>query len=350
MNTQKETALIQIREVGKVFGNAAGAFTALNNINLDFYAGEFVGVVGKSGSGKSTLINMITGIDRPTRGKVLVNGVDLHAMSESARALWRGKTMGVVFQFFQLLPMLTLLENTMLPMDFCNTCPPAGRESRAMQLLQRVGLADQADKLPGAISGGQQQCAAIARALATDPPIIIADEPTGNLDVRAADLVYDIFTQLSDDGRTIIMITHDPEIEARLSRTVLISDGRVINPYVAAAFSSLPHADLLKISETMTQPTQALLADADAQHVYLVTAPVPVSCKRNQHALLQPGDLVAGSGWTTEKIKLVAPQQAAGALLRLDPAALQALLTPTPEIRQIIQQKINHQIKERQQP
>jgi putative ABC transport system ATP-binding protein len=160
-----------------------------------------------------------------------VEGKDIHAMKESRQARWRGLNLGVVFQFFQLLPMLTLVENVMLPMDFCSTYQEDERLPRAMDLLAMVGLANDADKLPGAVSGGQQQSAAIARALANDPPIIVADEPTGNLDARTAESVYDNFDALAEAGRTIIMITHDPEVEKRLSRTVLISDGEVVDAH-----------------------------------------------------------------------------------------------------------------------
>jgi putative ABC transport system ATP-binding protein len=230
MPTNSITPLIELQSIYKTYVNAAGSFTALKDINLNFYQGEFVGVIGKSGSGKSTLVNMITGIDRPTKGLVMVEGEDIHAMKESRQARWRGLNLGVVFQFFQLLPMLTLVENVMLPMDFCNTYQEEERLPRALDLLAMVGLENEAHKLPGAVSGGQQQSAAIARALANDPPIIVADEPTGNLDARTAESVYDRFDALAEAGRTIIMITHDPEVENRLSRTVLISDGEVVPP------------------------------------------------------------------------------------------------------------------------
>lgn len=247
--------LISLQDISKVYKNAAGEFTALKNITLDFYAGEFVGVIGKSGSGKSTLVNMITGIDRPTEGKVFVEGVDVHALRESKQARWRGYNLGVVFQFFQLLPMLSLVENVLLPMDFCNKYPEGQRFGRAMDLLAMVGLQEDAHKLPGSVSGGQQQSAAIARALANDPPIIIADEPTGNLDARTADSVYDKFEALAGEGRTIIMITHDPEIEHRLSRTVLLSDGEIINPLLAKVFPWLPRPILLQLTHELRSRT-----------------------------------------------------------------------------------------------
>ncbi len=246
-----EDPLIELSGVTKVYKNAAGSFEALKDISVTFQKGEFVGVIGKSGSGKSTLVNMISGIDHPTQGKVFVEGRDIHAMKDSDQARWRGKYMGVVFQFFQLLPMLTLVENVLLPMDFCNVYQPEERIDRAMYLLDLVGLADDAHKLPGAVSGGQQQSAAIARALANDPPIVIADEPTGNLDAKTADAVYDKFVNLSGEGRTIIMITHDPEIEHRLSRKILLSDGEMIAPILVRTLPWLLRPDLRELGHLL---------------------------------------------------------------------------------------------------
>jgi putative ABC transport system ATP-binding protein len=247
----QEKPIIELVGVSKTYKNAAGSFTALKRVDVNFYEGEFVGVIGKSGSGKSTLVNMITGIDRPTEGKVVVSGLDVHAMKESQQARWRGLNLGVVFQFFQLLPMLTLVENVVLPMDFCDQYEPAARMTRALDLLDMVGLGKDAHKLPGAVSGGQQQSAAIARALANDPPIIIADEPTGNLDAKTAESVYEKFEDLSGEGRTIIMITHDPEIEGRLSRKVLLSDGEVIEPALSDAFSWLLRPSLRRLGRQL---------------------------------------------------------------------------------------------------
>lgn len=220
--------LIDLRQVVKSFATAAGEFTALRGVNLQVNPGEFVAVVGKSGSGKSTLTNMITGIDRPTSGEVWINGVPVHTLRENQIASWRGRTIGVVFQFFQLLPTLTVLENVMLPMDFCNMYTPSERRRRGLHLLEQVDLADQANKLPTAISGGQQQRAAIARAMANDPPIIIADEPTGNLDSRTADSVFELFSQLVTSGKTILMVTHDDDLAHRVTRTVTIADGEIV--------------------------------------------------------------------------------------------------------------------------
>jgi putative ABC transport system ATP-binding protein len=219
--------LLSLQKVTKTYQTPTGDFDALRNIDIDFRRSEFISVVGKSGSGKSTLLNMLTGIDRPTRGTVLVDKVDIHRLSESAIARWRGKNMGIVFQFYQLLPMLSLLENVMLPMDFSEAVPEMEREQRALELLTMVGLSEFAHQLPHAVSGGQQQSAAIARALANDPPIIVADEPTGNLDSRAAEVIFTIFDALALQGKTIIMVTHDDTLAKRASRLVRLVDGEI---------------------------------------------------------------------------------------------------------------------------
>ncbi len=248
MNGAPNTSMVQLHKVVKRFKNSAGEFVALRGVDVDILSGQFVAVVGKSGSGKSTMLNMITGIDHPTSGEVLVNGVNIYHMTESQRALWRGCNMGIVFQFFQLMPMLTLLENTMLPMDYCNVFSPAERPERAMQLLKMVGLKQQAYKLPAAISSGQQQTAAIARAMATDPPIIVADEPTGNLDSRSSDEIIELFNHLVEQGKTIILVTHDPTITKRTYRTLIISDGEIIDEAVAQALPLLSHTKMLKVT------------------------------------------------------------------------------------------------------
>jgi len=219
--------LIELQQVSKIYEGAAGKFIALKNIDLNVDPGEFVAVVGKSGSGKSTLINMITGIDRPTAGKVLVGDTAVHTLTEGQIAVWRGKNVGVVFQFFQLLPTLTVIENVMLPMDFCDVYPMHEREQRAMHLLQLVDMTEHAYKLPTAISGGQQQRVAIARALANDPPIIVADEPTGNLDSVTAQAIFQLFYELVAGGKTILMVTHDMDLAERATRTVVLVDGEV---------------------------------------------------------------------------------------------------------------------------
>lgn len=219
--------LIALRKVEKNYSTPAGSFPALREVDLDITAGEFVALVGRSGSGKSTLLNLIGGIDRPSHGEVIVAGSAVHQVPENALARWRGKTVGVVFQFFQLLPTLTISENVMLPMDFCNTRPAKERRAYALELLEQMGIADQADKLPSSLSGGQQQRAAIARALANDPPIIIADEPTGNLDSETSRAVLDLFRSLAERGTTVVIATHERDISGVIDRTVELVDGRI---------------------------------------------------------------------------------------------------------------------------
>lgn len=221
--------LIELQGVGKIYPAAAGDFTALDDINLALPPGELTAVVGKSGSGKSTLVNLIAGLDRPTRGAVLVGGTPVHALDESRLAAWRGRNVGVVFQFFQLLPTLTVAENVMLPMDFCGTYSPSQARTRARELLNRVGIADQADKLPATLSGGQQQRAAIARALANDPALVVADEPTGNLDSRTTDAVLGLLSELAASGKTVMVVTHERDVARRFDRVIALADGRVVD-------------------------------------------------------------------------------------------------------------------------
>jgi putative ABC transport system ATP-binding protein len=232
-------ALIELSSLVKVYDTGEVPFTALKGIDLTVDEGEFVGLIGKSGSGKTTLINMITGIDRPTSGEVVVDGTAVHALSENGLAMWRGRTIGVVFQFFQLLPTLTVVENVMLPMDFCNVHAVRERESYAMALLEHVEMVDQAHKLPAALSGGQQQRVAIARALANDPPILAADEPTGNLDSATAEAVFGLFESLVRKGKTIVMVTHDDDLASRVTRALHVRDGEIVEesrkPFPGAA-------------------------------------------------------------------------------------------------------------------
>ncbi len=221
--------LVDLQRVVKTFEGAAGVFTALKGIDLQVQAGEFVAIVGKSGSGKSTLINMITGIDRPTSGEVWVDQTAVHLLKEGQIAVWRGHAIGLVFQFFQLLPTLTAVENVMLPMDYGQRYPRQERPERAMHLLAQVGMADYAHRLPSALSGGQQQCIAIARALANDPPILAADEPTGNLDSITAETIFRLFESLVDSGKTILMVTHDNDLARRARRTIVLADGLIVD-------------------------------------------------------------------------------------------------------------------------
>lgn len=219
---------IELLHVTKQFQLSSGVFTALEDINVIFRSGEFTSVVGRSGSGKSTLMNMVTGIDQPSSGEVMVDGRPIHHLTENQRARWRGKNLGIVFQFYQLIPVLSLLENVMLPMQILGDQDLSGCEGRALALLDAVGLHDQAGKRPSKVSGGQQQCAAIARALANDPPILIADEPTGNLGSAEARMILDIFSQLVAQGKTVIMVTHDEELASRSQRMIQLSDGRLV--------------------------------------------------------------------------------------------------------------------------
>ena len=219
--------VVQIKDVVKTFPVGSGEITVLKGLSFDVKPGEFISIVGPSGNGKSTLLNMITGIDRPTSGEVIVTGREVHRMSENQLAAWRGQHVGIIFQFFQMLPALTLLQNVMLPMDFAKKYTPRERKERALHLLETVDLADQANKLPGNVSGGQQQRAAIARALANDPELLVADEPTGNLDTRTANDVFDMFVQLVKQGKTLVMVTHDKELSRRVPRVVEIIDGRI---------------------------------------------------------------------------------------------------------------------------
>jgi putative ABC transport system ATP-binding protein len=214
--------------VYKAYPTPAGDFPALKGIDLVVDRGEFVSVVGKSGSGKSTLMNMVTGIDRPTTGEVFVNGMAVHTLNEGDVARWRGYNIGVVFQFFQLLPTLTVLENIIMPMDFCGLYTKRERRERGMYLLEQVDIAEHAHKLPTEVSGGQQQRVAIARALSNDPPLITADEPTGNLDSRTADGIFRLFQDQMDQGKTILMVTHDAQLSERTTRTIFLADGNIV--------------------------------------------------------------------------------------------------------------------------
>ncbi len=225
--------LIELHQVDKIYRSAAGTFTALKGVDLRVDTGEFLAVVGKSGSGKSTLINMITGIDRPTTGEVLVGDTAVHHLNEGQIAVWRGRAIGVIFQFFQLLPTLTNIENVMLPMDFCDMYSMRERYERAMHLLAQVGVADHAHKLPSAISGGEQQRVAIARAMANDPPILVADEPTGNLDSQTAEAIMQLFEGLVAQGKTILMVTHDRDLTRRAERIITLADGQIVSQTTA---------------------------------------------------------------------------------------------------------------------
>jgi putative ABC transport system ATP-binding protein len=220
-------AIVAVRDIVKRFPVGDDEITVLKGISFDVKEGEFVSIVGPSGNGKSTLLNMVTGIDRPTAGQVIVTDCEVHTMSESALAAWRGANVGIIFQFFQMLPSLSLMQNIILPMEFADKYPARERRARAMHLLETVGLADQAHKLPNLVSGGQQQRAAIARALANDPPLIVGDEPTGNLDAGTAEGIFELFNGLVDRGKTILMVTHNKDLARRVPRQIEITNGHI---------------------------------------------------------------------------------------------------------------------------
>jgi putative ABC transport system ATP-binding protein len=221
--------MISLHQVSKTYETPAGKFAALKGIDLNIEAGQFVGIVGKSGSGKSTLLNMVAGIDRPSAGSVAVAGTEIHDLSENKLAFWRGRNVGFVFQFFQLLPTLTVAENVMLPMDFAKRIPLRERRKRAVALLERVAVGAHADKLPATLSGGEQQRVAIARALANEPPLVLADEPTGNLDSVTATAILDLFRDMANQGTTVVIATHEADIARVIDRRIEISDGALIN-------------------------------------------------------------------------------------------------------------------------
>ena len=228
--TQRNTAVLDLRAVTREYDTPAGPFRALDTVSLTIGAGEFVAVVGESGSGKSTLLSLLAGIDRPTRGEIVVAGTAVHLLPEHALSAWRGRVVGIVFQFFQLLPTLTAAENVMMPMDFCARYAPRDRRARAEGLLERLGGGDQRDKLPSTLSGGQQQRVAVARALANEPSVLLADEPTGNLDSRTSDAMLAIFAELAQAGQTIVMVTHEHRALRHASRVVTLVDGRIARP------------------------------------------------------------------------------------------------------------------------
>ncbi|NPV74980.1 MAG: ATP-binding cassette domain-containing protein [Anaerolineae bacterium] len=347
-----QSALIEVRGLVKVFKTPAGSVTVLKGINLDFNAGEFVGIVGKSGSGKSTLVNMITGIDHPTEGSVRAGDVNLHSMREGELAVWRGRNMGVIFQFFQLLPMLTVLENVLLPMDLAKLLPFEKREERAMTLLEQVGAAEVANKLPGALSGGQQQIAAIARALANDPPILVADEPTGNLDTATADVIFSIFQELARQGKTILFVTHDMTLANRADRKVILSDGELVNEHLAAAFPTLTHPQLLQLTHLADRrrisPGENLAGDHSMAAGLLIALEGEIELLtssptgKEKKIRLTPGQYIfheAPPGETTFQL-VVSPEVAESAeALIIQAGALESWLKANPSARLALQEK-----------
>lgn len=232
-----EAPFIQLLGVSKLYGPVGRSFTALRDLTLDIGRSESVAIVGRSGSGKTTLINLLTGIDTPTSGEIVIGGQAIHRMSQEQLAQWRGRNVGIVFQFFQLLPTLTVAENIMLPMDFCDTYPASRRRPRALELLNRLGIVEQADKIPADLSGGQQQRAAIARALANDPPLIVADEPTGNLDSVTAHEVMSLLASLAGAGKTVLTVTHERTVDEWFTRTIALDDGVLVRDSRAEALA-----------------------------------------------------------------------------------------------------------------
>lgn len=352
--------LIQMRGVVKTFKNAAGEFTVLHGIDLTIKRGDFVAIVGKSGSGKSTLLNMITGIDHPTGGRVVIGGTDIYELTESQRSLWRGKNLGIVFQFFQLLPMLTLLENVMLPMDYVGMYDFNERPKRAMALLEMVGLEQAAHKLPLAVSTGQQQAAAIARALATNPPTLIADEPTGNLDSHAAEAIIDLFEDLVETGKTIVMVTHDPSLTSRTSRTVTISDGILINEIVAKVLPLLTHPQMLEITRKFErrvyQAGESIIhRDEQVNHFFMIESgevDIVLQGKRRDDAVLarlEAGDyfgeieLMRG-GKSVANVRAAA--QGPVELLVLSRADFNQMLAESPLTQEAISSIVQERLKE----
>ncbi len=352
-------ALIELNNLHKVYHTDAGEFPALKGINLQINAGEFVSVIGKSGSGKTTLINMLTGIDRPTEGDIVIGGVPIRNLSEGEMARWRGLHMGVVFQFFQLLPTLSVLQNVMLPMDFCNMYNPSKRRDRAMHLLKLVDIAEHANKPPSRLSGGQQQRAAIARALANDPPIIATDEPTGNLDSRTANQIFDLFQQLVDGGKTILMVTHDDDLAERASRTVIISDGEIVNEYLAKAIPTLSHELMLKATRRLKTQTYApgeviIQQGEPADRFYIITSGLanvylsrpdahPVLVDR-LHAGQYFGEIGLFRG-SVRQAQVRSSAQYPVNVISLDKDSFENLLTESEEMRIEIAQSVSHRAK-----
>jgi len=343
-------SLIELHRVEKYFKSAAGDYQALKAIDLEIGAGEFVGIIGRSGSGKSTLINMITGIDRPSSGEVLVGDTTVHKLSENQMARWRGRNLGIVFQFFQLLPNLSVIENVMMPMDLCRTYPLWERRKRALKLLDMVGMEEQAEKLPSALSGGQQQRVAIARALANDPPLILADEPTGNLDSKTADAMFKLFENLASEGKTVVMVTHDSSLARRVSRTVLIVDGEVVNEYVARALPSLSPQLMLEAThrvQAMTfQPGATIIKENEpGQNFYIIskgTAEVVLKRPSGEDVVadrLQPGQYfgevsLLHSSRTIAAVRAI--PEAPVDVLALDAVSFQNLLEASPDFHSAV--------------
>lgn len=224
--------MIQFRNVNKIYRTGANDYPVLKNVSFGIEKGEYVIITGKSGSGKSTLLNILTGVDNASSGDVMVNGTNILRLDEAQMTRWRGENVGIVFQFFQLIPTLSVLENILLPMDLMNRIPQGKRMERAKELLSMVGLSGHAGKMPSALSGGEQQRVAIARAIANNVELIVADEPTGNLDTQNAEMIFDILSELNKSGKTIVMVTHEKDTMKGASRKIIVKDGEVLEDYL----------------------------------------------------------------------------------------------------------------------
>jgi len=352
--------LIQLHHIVKTFDTAAGKFAALKDVDLRVDASEFLAVIGKSGSGKSTLINMIAGIDRPTSGQVFVGNTAIHKLNEGQMAVWRGKNLGIVFQFFQLLPTLTLIENVMLPMDFCNVHKSDERPKYARRLLEQMEMADHAHKLPSAISGGQQQRVAIARALANDPPIILADEPTGNLDSKTADSVFELFEDLVKQGKTILMVTHDHDLAKRVTRAVQIVDGEIIEKQLADVFPTLTNEQLVAFTHQIDPehyaPGAIILqrgAPVERFHVILkgrveIVVPQPDGSEKIVATFTRGnyfGEVELLRGGTSIATARAAPDEPVE-VLRLDRATFDQMMEQSPELKAHIARVVQERVAE----
>ena len=351
-NKTATSLMIDVRNVEKYYHSAAGDYHALKSIDLCIEAGEFVSIIGKSGSGKSTLLNMITGIDRPTSGEVFVNSQAVHELNENRMARWRGKNLGIVFQFFQLLPTISVIENIMLPMDFCRTYPMREREKRALDLLEMVELRDHAYKLPTALSGGQQQRVAIARALANDPPVVIADEPTGNLDSKTAESVFAMFNHLVDQGKTIIIVTHDSGLAKQTHRTALIVDGEIVNEYVSTAMPTLTQEQVWQATQSAKrlafEPGAMILTQGTNADCFYIVAKGTVEVilpRENQSDVvalqLTPGKYFGEIEFFHEKkhqASIRASERGSVEVLCIDYNQLNQILGQSPVTRQALQQ------------
>jgi ABC-type lipoprotein export system ATPase subunit len=356
------SSFIEVRGLHKSYPSPVGPVAALKGIDLRVERGEFVAVIGKSGSGKSTFINMLTGIDRPTEGEVLVGGTPLHLLDESGLSRWRGRNLGIVFQFFQMLPTLTLLENIVLPMELNGLYAPRARRERAQHLLELVQLGGQAHKMPSAVSGGQQQRAAIARALANEPALIIADEPTGSLDSQTAGQIFELFRQLAADGTTILMVTHDADLARRVDRAILIADGEVVHEHLAKALKEISHDELVEVKRSARQrrflpgATIARQGEVGQELFILLEGHVDVLVERPGGGetlvdRLSPGQwfgeaAVTGHGLRTATVR--AADDSPVLVAALDAEAFQRIIDTSPALRERLGQVVEHHQVHRQ--